>query len=170
MLTRCTVPSGFRKDSNAGVCFPNLRICVAFSNTHECSYKFNSFLACVKHTYKTEHLNGFWRGKTSTFFPLRVDAKVRNTGVVAPLASITLVRTVSFSIYQKAKYTYDRWIFQATGRSPLVTANTRGAHPTFGTIACFAAAGATSGALITAISCPSFHELDSIRSNLVLTP
>ncbi|KAJ4986467.1 mitochondrial carrier protein [Stagonosporopsis vannaccii] len=100
------------------------------------AYKFNSFSDCVRHTYQTEGLHGFWRG------------------VWSPLASITLVRTVSFSIYQRSKYTIDDWIYQATGSSPLVVANTKGAWPTFSTITCFGLAGATAGATITAIACP----------------
>ena len=74
-------------------------------------------------------------------------------GVIAPLASITLVRTLSFSAYQKAKYTYDDWIFRATGHSPIEHANVVGALPTIGTVVTFGAAGATSGALVTVISC-----------------
>ncbi|KAF1983038.1 mitochondrial carrier [Aulographum hederae CBS 113979] len=100
------------------------------------SYEYKSFRDCVQQTYRTEGVHGFWRG------------------VLSPLASITLVRTVSFSIYQKAKYTYDDWIFRATGTSPLVTANSPGALPTLTTISCFGAAGATAGAAITAIACP----------------
>lgn len=100
------------------------------------AYKFNSFTDCVRQTYKTEGFHGFWRG------------------VWSPLASITLVRTVSFSIYQKSKYAIDDWIYQATGSSPLVIANSRDAYPTPSTIACFGLAGATAGATITAIACP----------------
>ncbi|PSN63966.1 mitochondrial carrier [Corynespora cassiicola Philippines] len=100
------------------------------------AYKFNSFSDCVRHTYKTEGFHGFWRG------------------VWSPLASITLVRTVSFSIYQKSKYALDDWIYQATGSSPLVIANTKDALPTFSTIACFGLAGANAGAVITTIACP----------------
>ncbi|KAF2635874.1 mitochondrial carrier [Massarina eburnea CBS 473.64] len=100
------------------------------------AYNFNSFTDCVRHTYKTEGFNGFWRG------------------VWSPLASITLVRTVSFSIYQKSKYTLDSWIYQATGSSPLVIANTKDALPTLSTIACFGLSGATAGAVITTIACP----------------
>jgi hypothetical protein len=74
-------------------------------------------------------------------------------GVWSPLASITLVRTVSFSIYQKSKYTLNDWITRFTGTSPLVVANTKGAVPTFGTIACFGLSGATAGAAITFIAC-----------------
>jgi hypothetical protein len=69
------------------------------------------------------------------------------------LASITLVRTVSFSIYQRAKYLYSGWIEQATGSSPMVTINTPGSYPNLLTLACFGAAGATAGSLITTIAC-----------------
>ncbi|KAF2467097.1 mitochondrial carrier [Lindgomyces ingoldianus] len=100
------------------------------------AYKFHSFSDCVRQTYRTEGFHGFWRG------------------VWSPLASITLVRTVSFSIYQKSKYALDEWIYRATGSSPLVIANTRDALPTLSTIACFGLAGATAGAVITTIACP----------------
>ncbi|KAI9835591.1 MAG: hypothetical protein M1819_002042 [Sarea resinae] len=100
------------------------------------AYKFPTFVDCVRHTHQTEGLRGFWRG------------------VLAPLASITFVRTVSFSIYQKAKYTYSAWLEKATGQSPLVIVNSPGSYPTFITAACFGAAGATAGAAITAIACP----------------
>jgi len=100
------------------------------------AYKFNSFADCVRHTYKTEGFHGFWRG------------------VWSPLASITLVRTVSFSIYQKSKYILDRWIYTATGSSPLKIANTKDALPCWSTVTCFGLAGATAGAAITTIACP----------------
>ncbi|KAF1830869.1 mitochondrial carrier [Decorospora gaudefroyi] len=100
------------------------------------AYKFNSFSDCVRHTYKTEGFHGFYRG------------------VWSPLASITLVRTVSFSIYQRSKYALDNWIYQATGSSPLVIANSKDALPTFSTVACFGLAGVNAGAAITAIACP----------------
>lgn len=100
------------------------------------AYKFHSFTDCVRHTYKSEGFHGFWRG------------------VWSPLASITLVRTVSFSIYQRSKYALDDWIYQATGSSPLVIANTKDAMPTLSTIACFGLAGVNAGAAITTIACP----------------
>ncbi|KAI4094487.1 MAG: hypothetical protein LQ344_002236 [Seirophora lacunosa] len=37
------------------------------------------------------------------------------------MASVTLVRTISFSIYQKAKYNYSAAIGKAIGEEPLVT-------------------------------------------------
>ncbi|MCJ1361701.1 hypothetical protein MMC16_000801 [Acarospora aff. strigata] len=76
-------------------------------------------------------------------------------GALAPLASVTLVRTVSFSIYQKAKYKYSAAIARTTGgEEPLVIINRSGSYPTIATLACFGAAGATAGAIITAIACP----------------
>jgi solute carrier family 25 (mitochondrial carnitine/acylcarnitine transporter), member 20/29 len=68
--------------------------------------------------------------------------------------SVTLVRTVSLSIYQQSKYFFDEQIYRATGTSPLVIANTRGAYPNLYTIACFGASGMVAGATITAIACP----------------
>ncbi|KAF2759486.1 mitochondrial carrier [Pseudovirgaria hyperparasitica] len=112
------------------------------------AYKFSSFADCVEHTYRSEGLHGFWRG------------------VWSPLASITLVRTVSFSIYQKAKYTYDSWIFRSTGQSPLVVANTKNAMPTLATMACFGAAGATAGCVISFIACP--FELTKLSAQIAV--
>ncbi|KAF2002728.1 mitochondrial carrier [Amniculicola lignicola CBS 123094] len=100
------------------------------------AYQFNSFTDCVRKTYQIEGFHGFWRG------------------VWSPLASITLVRTVSFSIYQKSKYAIDDSIYRLTGSSPLVIANTKDAWPTFSTVACFGLSGAIAGAAITAIACP----------------
>ncbi|KAL8775628.1 MAG: hypothetical protein Q9209_000124 [Squamulea sp. 1 TL-2023] len=70
------------------------------------------------------------------------------------MASVTLVRTVSFSIYQKAKYSYSAAIGQVTGEEPLVTVNRPGSIPTPGTVVCFGAAGATAGAIAAFIACP----------------
>lgn len=100
------------------------------------SNRFTGVVDCVQQTYRTEGTKGFWRG------------------VLSPLASITLVRTVSFSVYQRAKYTYDAWMTRVSGSSPLAIANTRGARPNLNTMSCFFTAGATAGAVITFIACP----------------
>ncbi|KAI9847863.1 MAG: hypothetical protein M1838_000722 [Thelocarpon superellum] len=100
------------------------------------AYHFTNFTDCVKHTYRTEGGLSFWRG------------------VSAPLVSVTVVRTISFSIYQKAKYLYSGWIESATGSSPLTVVNTLGSMPTLATLTCFGAAGATSGAAVTVVACP----------------
>lgn len=70
------------------------------------------------------------------------------------MASVTLVRTISFSIYQKAKYSYSAAIGRVTGEEPLVTVNRPGSIPTPGTLVCFGAAGATAGAIAAFIACP----------------
>jgi len=100
------------------------------------TYKYDNFTDCVRHTYQTEKFRGFFRG------------------VTAPMASVTLVRTISFSVYQKSKYTYAAWFKRNWGIDPLVHVNTPGTYPTLSTIACFGAAGATAGSFITLVACP----------------
>lgn len=75
-------------------------------------------------------------------------------GVMAPMASITLVRTVSFSIYQRAKYAYAGWVKQNLGYDILRHVNTAGTYPNMYSVACFGAAGATAGSVITFLACP----------------
>ena len=75
-------------------------------------------------------------------------------GSLAPLASVTAIRTVSFSIYQKVKYKYSATIGQVTGlEEPLIVVNKPGSIPTVPTAACFFAAGATVGSLVTVAAC-----------------
>ncbi|KAG5977834.1 hypothetical protein E4U55_006517 [Claviceps digitariae] len=100
------------------------------------TYQYNGFVDCVKHTYRTEHLGGFFRG------------------VMAPMASITLVRTVSFSIYQRAKYAYAAWVKRNMNYDILRHVNKPGTYPNLYSVACFGAAGATAGSIITFIACP----------------
>lgn len=104
------------------------------------------FIATVKDAYKAEGVRAFWRG------------------VVPPMISVTVVRTISFSLYQKAKYTFDSSITRITGQSPLVIANAPGSYPNLYTLSCFGAAGATAGALVTTISCP--FELTKLNEQL----
>ena len=76
-----------------------------------------------------------------------------NAGVGTPMASVTLVRTISFGLYQRSKHVIDHYMTQMTGQSPLDLANQKGQYPTLSTITCFSSAGATAGAVITFISC-----------------
>ncbi|KAK6070552.1 mitochondrial carrier protein [Seiridium cupressi] len=110
------------------------------------TYPYNGFVDCVQKTYHSEGVRGFFRG------------------VTAPLASVTLVRTVSFSIYQRSKYVYSDWMKKHIGFCPLEHVNKNGAYPTLGTIACFGAAGATAGSGITFIACP--FELTKISAQV----
>jgi hypothetical protein len=68
--------------------------------------------------------------------------------------SITLVRTLSLSIYERIKYTVNDLIYQSTGASPLIIANTRGEYPNWATVLCFGLSGAAAGATIVPIACP----------------
>ncbi|KAH7320204.1 mitochondrial carrier protein [Stachybotrys elegans] len=100
------------------------------------TYQYKGFRDCVAHTYRTEKLGGFFRG------------------VTAPMASITLVRTVSFSIYQRAKIGYSQWIKRNLGFDILAHVNKPGSYPNIYSVACFGAAGATAGSVITFLACP----------------
>ncbi|KAK0634799.1 mitochondrial carrier domain-containing protein [Bombardia bombarda] len=100
------------------------------------TYKYAGFRDCVRHTYQTEKLRGFFRG------------------VAAPMVSITLVRTVSFSIYQRSKYVYCDWVKRNFGFDVMGHVSGKGSFPNFWTIATFGAAGATAGSCITLIACP----------------
>lgn len=70
------------------------------------------------------------------------------------MASITLVRTVSFSIYQRAKNVYCGWVKQNLGFDILGHVNKRGTYPNLYSVASFGAAGATAGSVITFLACP----------------
>ncbi|KAL1841037.1 hypothetical protein VTJ49DRAFT_7468 [Mycothermus thermophilus] len=100
------------------------------------TYRYAGFIDCVRQTYRTEKLRGFFRG------------------VTAPMASITLVRTVSFSIYQRSKYVYCDWIKRHFGVDVMAHVTSPGTYPNAWSIATFGAAGATAGSCITVIACP----------------
>ncbi|AEO61651.1 hypothetical protein MYCTH_2312027 [Thermothelomyces thermophilus ATCC 42464] len=100
------------------------------------TYRYAGFLDCVKHTYSTEKFRGFFRG------------------VTAPMASITLVRTVSFSIYQRSKHAYCDWVKRNLGVDVMAHVSSPGSLPSFWSVATFGAAGATAGSCITVIACP----------------
>ncbi|RBR01470.1 hypothetical protein FVER53590_11502 [Fusarium verticillioides] len=100
------------------------------------TYHYNGFLDCVRKTYHAEKLGGFFRG------------------VTAPMASITLVRTVSFSIYQRAKYSYSAWVKRNFGFDIIGHVNRPGTYPNLYSVVCFGAAGATAGSCITFLACP----------------
>lgn len=135
------------------------------------TYKYNGFLDCVRHTYQAEKLRGFFRGEsmclfcfaaTLTFahnlcgfdsFVCVLTSILWHLGVTAPLASITLVRTVSFSIYQRSKYVYSAWLKRNFDIDVLGHVNTKGTYPNLISVACFGAAGATAGSCITLIAC-----------------
>jgi hypothetical protein len=69
------------------------------------------------------------------------------------MASITLVRTVSFSIYQRSKYVYCDWVKRNFGYDVMAHVTRSGSYPNLWSVATFGAAGATAGCCITAIAC-----------------
>ncbi|RMZ00535.1 hypothetical protein D0864_03704 [Hortaea werneckii] len=116
-----------------------------FAKSRMQSYK-TGFVGTVKDAYKAEGIRAFWRG------------------VGPPMISVTVVRTISFSIYQQVKYSMDRSMYGMTGQSPLAIANAPGSYPNIHTLTCFGVAGAASGAVITALSCP--FELTKLNEQL----
>lgn len=70
------------------------------------------------------------------------------------MASVTLVRTVSFSIYQRAKYSYSAWVKRNFGYDVIQHVNKPGTYPSLYSVATFGAAGATAGSVITFLACP----------------
>ena len=69
------------------------------------------------------------------------------------MASVTLVRTVSFSIYQRSKYAYSDWLKTNFDIDVLAHVNKKGTYPNIRSVACFGAAGATAGSCITLLAC-----------------
>ncbi|KAL8365674.1 hypothetical protein RB595_004469 [Gaeumannomyces hyphopodioides] len=100
------------------------------------TYKYSGFIDCVRHTYQTEKLRGFFRG------------------VTAPMISITCVRTFSLSIYNRSRASYSRFLKERFGIDVVAQIRKKGAYPNFWTLATTGAAGATAGSLITVLACP----------------
>jgi len=73
------------------------------------------------------------------------------SGSLAPLASVTLVRTVSFSIYSKSKATYSSMMRPILGERLISPPNTpaKPCNPLYWFLS-----GATAGGAITFIACP----------------
>lgn len=97
---------------------------------------FRSGLDATRYTYRTEGLRGFW------------------VGTWAPLVSLTLTRTFTFSIYRRAKYQLDKWIESATGSSPLQHVNKMGTYPNLSTVVCFTGSGMIAGGLLAPFLTP----------------
>lgn len=76
--------------------------------------------------------------------------QLRYAGSLAPLASVTLVRTVSFSIYSKSKNTYSSFLQSMLGPKAISPPNDvfRPFNPVYWFLS-----GATAGGAITVIAC-----------------
>ncbi|KAK9447220.1 mitochondrial carrier domain-containing protein [Limtongia smithiae] len=111
------------------------------------AYKFRSVLDCVAITKKTEGMSGFFRG------------------VGAPMISVTIVRTLSFSIYAQCRNTYTdalnavagrKYIVDATGTDEPLTA-AQAATPgrnLLRALPVYFLSGFTAGGFIAMFSCP----------------
>ncbi|KKA29821.1 hypothetical protein TD95_000456 [Thielaviopsis punctulata] len=110
------------------------------------TYRYPSVAECARQTYKSEKLRGFFRG------------------VTAPVMSVTIVRTTSFSVYTRAKKFYSALFQKALGCNVAEHVSKPGTFPNPYTIACFGASGATAGALVSFIACP--FELTKLSAQL----
>lgn len=116
------------------------------------SYHYKNFRDCVKKTYLTEGSRGFFRGR-DPFLMLKLSVLMM-AGCIAPLASVTVVRMMSFGFYERTAQACSRLYGRVSGHeSSVENARVPGAMPTFASTACFAAGGAATGGLITFISC-----------------
>lgn len=75
------------------------------------------------------------------------------TGALPPLASITIVRVINFTVYQRAKHAFSDAVERVTGVSPLVSYNTPGSMPTLSTVSCFMFSGMIAGLAATPLAC-----------------
>ncbi|KAJ1983783.1 hypothetical protein H4R34_001071 [Dimargaris verticillata] len=99
------------------------------------THHYQSLLHCVRLTYREEGVRGFFRG------------------MIPPLITISIVKSISFSVYEntKCQLKSSRWPpFQSSELLP------------FGTL-CFAS-GATAGAVVALLSCP--FELVKVQQQL----
>lgn len=85
------------------------------------------------------------------------------------MASITLVRTISFSIYQRSKHAYSDWVKRNRGFDIAAHVNKPGTYPNMYSVACFGAAGATAGSAITFLACPFELTKLSAQVSVLLT-
>ncbi|KAK7206390.1 mitochondrial carrier domain-containing protein [Myxozyma melibiosi] len=110
------------------------------------AYKFKSVLDCVMVTKKTEGISGFFRG------------------VGAPMISVSIVRTLSFSIYAQCKATYTTIANSVMGAGyvvdpagPIPLTEDQLAHPgknLLRAIPTYFMSGFTAGGFIAMFSCP----------------
>ncbi|KAI9275071.1 mitochondrial carrier domain-containing protein [Helicostylum pulchrum] len=96
---------------------------------------YDSINACIKKTYKEEGVRGFFRG------------------VIPPLVTVSIIKSISFSVYEKTKAYYKR-----------VYPNIFDKNTMLSTMAISTFAGAVSGAFIATLSCP--FELVKVQKQL----
>ncbi|KAF3924273.1 hypothetical protein ABW21_db0205591 [Orbilia brochopaga] len=106
------------------------------------TYRFDSFWDCVIQTHRNEGVRGFWRGS------------------LAPLASISMVRTLSFSVYTSSLGFYKRGIRKIVGQD--AARYQPGTLPSPSNLAQYFLSGGTAGAVVSVVACPfEFTKLSS---------
>lgn len=70
------------------------------------------------------------------------------------MATISLARTVSISLFSRSKVFYSNMIYRQSGFDPMAHVTTQGTYPNLYTLACFGLAGATAGTAISVVACP----------------
>ncbi|KMU72298.1 hypothetical protein CISG_02947 [Coccidioides immitis RMSCC 3703] len=100
------------------------------------THDFKGYGHCARYMWRTEGLRGY------------------TAGALPPLASVTIVRVINFTVYQKVKHMVSDTIEQATGTSPLVYYNTPGSVPTLATLTTFTIGGMAAGLAAAPLACP----------------
>lgn len=77
-------------------------------------------------------------------------------GALPPLASVTIVRVLNFSVYNSARTTFTQLAARAHGRTPDQTYNDTANTPLSVTLSTSAAAGMVGGFLSAPIACQCF--------------
>lgn len=96
---------------------------------------YDSINACIKQTYKEEGIRGFFRG------------------VLPPLVTVSIIKSISFSVYEKTKVYYKQTYPKLFDQNTMLS-----------TMAISTLAGSASGAFIAVLSCP--FELVKIQKQL----
>ncbi|ODV91586.1 hypothetical protein CANCADRAFT_73102 [Tortispora caseinolytica NRRL Y-17796] len=131
--------------SVASVCSTSVGFPFDSVKTRMQAYKFASVWDCVRTTHQTEGLRGFFRGLS------------------APLVSVTMSRTASFSIYVTMRERFAA----ALGISPLHS-GMRGTDFLISILPC-GLAGLSAGAVVTVFACPfEFAKLSAQIEKLML--
>lgn len=115
------------------------------------THDFKGYGHCARYIWRTEGFRGY------------------TAGALPPLASITLVRVINFSVYQKTKYAVSNAIERATGVSPLVAYNTPGSLPSLGTITTFTVAGMAAGLAAAPLACPFELTKNVVQTSVLIS-
>ncbi|KAJ5095238.1 mitochondrial carrier [Penicillium argentinense] len=100
------------------------------------THNFKNVFQCVRYLWRTEGPRGYV------------------AGCLPPLASVTAVRVVNFTIYNSFKHRIDDTFKSLTGKSPLDEYKKPGSTPTAAGIFMFTGAGLFAGLVASPLACP----------------